>query len=402
MGQESNCEDTMLKLSWRLHLLITGLAIAAGLEFGALASRMPAHGIDTAAMDRSAKPGDDFYEFANGKWLKTTTIPSDAPQVDNYTQVIDRTRHVLGAILEEAAGSSKSRPESVAGKVGTFYRTGMDKARIEAAGARPLKPLLTRIAAIQGREDLLPTLAMLHRYQVFAGFHLAAVPDRKDSARMIAELSQAGLGLPDRDYYVKDDEKTRVLRSAYLAHVAKMLRLLGATPAAAFKNAQSVLAFETRLARASRTRVELRDPQSNYHLLPLGQLEKISGTSWKPYFHGLGLTLPRQVNVAQPEFMRELGRMLGEIPPDTWKTYLRWHVVHSLADTLSSDFEKEDFHFFGTVLHGVPQMRPRSQRVQEAVNELLGDALGQLYVAREFTPAVRRRANELVANIRAT
>jgi predicted metalloendopeptidase len=389
-----------MKPSWRVHLFVASLVFATGLEYGALTTRIAAQGIDVAAVDRSVEPSDDFYEFANGKWLKATTIPPDAAQVDSFTLVIDRTRHVLCQILEEAA-SNGSRPESVAGKVGAYYRSGMDDRRIEAAGAGPLKPLLDRIAALQGRADLLPALAALHRYQVFAGFHLAAVPDREDSARMLAELSQSGLGLPDRDYYLKDDEKTRTLRSAYLAHVGKMLRMLGATRADPNQNAQTVLEVETRLARASRARVDLRDPKRNYHLVSLSELEQVSGSSWKAYFHGLGLTPPMRLNVGQPEFVRELGRMVIDLPLDTWKTYLRWQVVHSLAAGLSAQFEKENFHFFGTVLHGVPQMHPRPQRIQAATDELLGDALGQLYVACAFTPIVQRRANDLVASVRA-
>jgi predicted metalloendopeptidase len=308
----------------------------------------------------------------------------------------------LSQILEEAARDAGTKKDSIAAKVGWLYRSGMDVPQIENAGARPLEPLLKKIAALQERSDLLPTLALLHGYRVFACFHFAAVPDLKDGSRIIAELSQGGIGLPDRDYYLKDDEKSQSLRSAYCAHVAKMFELLGDDSAAANSGAKTVLEFETRLARATTSRADIRDPQKNYHLVEFGDLEKESGFSWTSYFEGLRLAPPKRLNVQQPAFMHELDRLVSETSLDTWRIYLRWQLAHSLAYSLSSAFEKEDFHFFGTLLHGVPQMQPRSQRVQEAVDDLLAEALGQLYVSCTYSPETRTRTEALVANVRAT
>jgi predicted metalloendopeptidase len=389
-----------------LHDLKLTLAIVALLFAGrAVAGESPettsAHGVDLAAIDWSVKPGDDFYQFANGKWLAATRVPADRAQVDSFTLVIDRTREVLGQILEKAARQTDRPRDPVAGKVRSFYKSGMDTDRIEAAGVRPLEPILKRIAADQDQQSLLPAIACLHGYRVFAGFQFAAVPDLKHSSRMIAQLSQGGLGLPDRDYYLKDDDQAKSLRTAYLAHVAKMFTLLGDEPALAQTRAEIVLEFETRLARASRARADLRDPQLNYHLLSVADLEKESGASWKGYFDGLKLPEPKALNVAQPAFVREFGRMLADAPLADWKTYLRWQLVNACAESLSSAFEKEDFHFYNTMLHGVSKMRPRRQRVQEAVDALLGEALGQLYIARAFRPEARARAELLVKNIRA-
>jgi predicted metalloendopeptidase len=379
-----------------------GLLTVVGAMFGVPVQSRSTHGIDMAAMDRSVKPAEDFYLFANGKWLAATTIPPDRSQVDSFTLVIDRTRLVLGQILEEAARDGGTNEDSITSKVGSLYRSGMDVHQREAAGARPLEPLLKKITAIQGPGDLLPTLVMLHSYRVFAGFRFAAVPDLKDSSRIIAELSQGGIGLPDRAYYLKDDEKSQSLRRAYRTHVAKMLELLGDEPAAADTGANAVLEFESRLARASRSRADIRDPQKNYHLLEFGALEKESGISWASYFEGLGVAPPKRLNVPQPAFIHELGRLITETSLDTWKIYLRWQLAHGLADSLSSAFEKENFHFFGTLLHGVPQMQTRSQRVQEDVDDLLAEALGQLYVAHAYSPETRTRTEALVADIRAT
>jgi predicted metalloendopeptidase len=377
------------------------LIVVVGIVFGAFADGMPAHSIDTAAMARSVRPEEDFYRFANGQWLATTEIPPDRAQVDSFTLVIDRTRRVIGQILEQAARETGVTPDSVANKVGTLYRSGMDVNRIEAAGARPLEPFLKQIAAIQRRDELLPALALLHNYEVFAGFHFATVPDLKNSSRMIAELSQGGLALPDRDYYLKQDEKGQALLSTYLTHLGKMFELLGDKPAAAATKAGIALAFETRLARASRARVDLRDPDQNYHVVNVTEPEKGNGGSWKAYFACRGLQLPKRMNIAQPMFVQELNRMLADEPLDNWKAYLRWQVAHAYAEFLNSPFEGEDFHFFGTVLHGVTEMRPRSDRVQAAVDDLLGEGLGQLYVARVFTPDTLTRAASLVASVKA-
>ena len=359
--------------------------------------------IDTAGMDLSRKPWEDFYQFANGKWLAQLDLPADRPSVYVFTLLQDDNRRKLRTILEEAVRDTGAPKDSVRGKVAAFYRSGMDEKKIEAAGAKPLRPELDRLAGLNKRDELLPTLAHLHTLRVFAGFHFGSAPDEKDSRRTIADLYQGGLGLPDRDYYLKDDTKTKAIRTAYVEHLQKMFQLLGDKPEAAAKQARTVLDFETKLARASRTRVALRDPHRNYHLLKATDIDaETPGVSWQPYFQALGLKDLKEANIGQPDFLKEVGRLLKEAPLDDWKTYLRWHLLNTYADKLSSPFVKENFHFKGTVLNGVPRNRPRWERVVATTDRLLGQALGQLYVAKEFPPEAKARALALVKNIKQT
>ncbi len=359
-------------------------------------------GIDLAGMDLARKPWEDFYQYANGKWIAQADIPSDRPALYVFTLLADRNREILKAILEEAAKDKDAPADSLRGMVGSFYRGAMDEARIEAAGAKPLQEEFDRIAAIGEASDLLPALARLHTLRAFAGFHFDSTPDAKNSLRTIGELSQGGLGLPDREYYLQKDEKTQSIRAAYLAHIGKMFTLLGDSPDEAARSAKSVLDFETRLAKVSRTRVELRDPHRNYHLLSLAELAKETPAITIGYFPALRLDPLREVNLAQPAFFQEVGRMVQEVPVDNWKTYLRWHLLNAYASTLSSAFVAEDFHFNGTVLSGIPRNKPRWERVVEETDRNLGEVLGQLYVAKAFPPEVKAKAEALVQNVKAT
>ncbi|HEX5271402.1 MAG TPA: M13 family metallopeptidase [Gemmataceae bacterium] len=361
------------------------------------------HAIDVAGMDTSKKPWQDFYQFANGKWIAQTEIPADRPSVYVFTLLNDANQAKLRAILEAAAKDAGAPKDSIKGKVGAFYRSGMDEATIEAAGVKPLQAELDRIAALKDSDGILPELAALHLLRVPAGFLFGSTVDSKDSRRNIAELFQGGLSLPDRDYYLKDDDKSKATRAAYLVHLGKMFGLLGEKPDEAGRHARTVLDFETRLAKASRARVDLRDPHLNYHLVSVAEMEKeTAGVSWKPYFQALGLADLAELNVGQPGFLKEVGRLVKEAPPDDWKTYLRWHLLSAYADRLSSPFVTEDFHFHGTVLNGVPKNRPRWQRVTADADHLLGEALGQLYVAEAFPPEAKEKALALVKNVRAT
>jgi putative endopeptidase len=365
------------------------------------ATPAPRSGIDLEGMDTSVKPYEDFYDYANGKWLAATSIPPDKSRIVTFTLLQDHNRDVLHDIVE-GLKTTDAPKDSIAGKVGAFYRSGMDEQRIEEAGAKPLQEELDRIAGIRDADGLVPALAHLHGYGISAGFFLSARPDLKDSKRMIATLHQGGLGLPDRDYYLKTDAKTESIRTAYREHVEKMLRLLGQPAEQAADEARAILAFETRLAKASKTRVDLRDPKANYHLMSVARLQgEAPGVAWANYFDDVGLSGLKEVNVNQPAFLKEISHMLTDVPLSTWKAYLRWHLLNAVADKLSAPFEKEDFHFNGTVLTGVPQERPRWERVLETTDHLLGEALGQLYVQKTFPPEAKARAEEMIRNIKA-
>ncbi len=360
-------------------------------------------GIDAAGMDASRKPWDDFYQYANGKWIAETDIPADRPAVFVFTLLAKRNRQLLREILETASKDDHAPKNGIRWKVAAFYRSGMDERKIEAEGSRPLKDELARIAAVKEAKDLLPALARLHLLRCFAAFDFASTPDLKDSRRVIAEMSQGGLSLPDRDYYLKDDARLKKIRGEYLVHLTKMFELLGDQRDEAAREAKTVLAFETRLAKASRARVDLRDPQRNYHLMGVADLDKETpGVAWKPYLKELGLGELKELTVAQPDFVKEVGKMLVETPLDDWKVYLRWKLLNSCADKLSSPFVEEDFHFKGTVLTGTPRNLPRWERIVQATDHSLGEALGQLYVEKAFPPQAKKKAEDLVANVKST
>jgi putative endopeptidase len=358
--------------------------------------------LDTGGMDLAVTPWEDFYEYANGKWIAKLRLPPDKPRLYVFTLLQDENLKKLRHILEEAARPDAAK-DAVRRKVGAFYRSGMNEKKIRAAGVTPLQEEFDRLAALSKREDVPAAVARLHLLGAFAAFRFGPSPDAKDSRRTIADFHQGGLGMPDRDYYLKDDPKTKAIRSAYVEHLQKMFRLLGETGEVAEKLAKAVLSLETSLAKASRTRVELRDPLRNYHLLTVKELlAETPGVSWRGYFDGLGLTDLKELTVGQPDFLKELGRLLKEAPLDEWKTYLRWHLINAYADKLSPPFEEEDFNFKGKVLTGVTENQPRWQRVAGTTDRLLGDALGQLYVAREFPPPAKARADALVRNVRQT
>jgi len=359
--------------------------------------------IDVSGMDPARKPWEDFYQYANGKWIAETDIPSDRPSVYVFTLLAKRNREQLRKILEEAAADKDAAKDGIKRKVGVFYRSGMDEKKIEEQGVKPLQAEFERIAALKNASDILPALAHLHTNRSFAAFDFASTPDLKDSRRVIAEFSQGGLSLPDRDYYLKDDARLKKIRTEYIAHVAKMFELLGDKAEDAARGAKTVLALETRLAKVSRSRADLRDPQRNYHLMSVADMEKETpGVSWKPYFEALGLKDLKELTVAQPAFLKEIGKLLAATPVDDWKTYLRWKLLNTYADKLSSAFVKEDFHFKGTILSGTPRDLPRWERVVQSTDHLLGEALGQLYVAKAFPPEAKAKAEAMVGNLKDT
>lgn len=358
-------------------------------------------GIDTSGMDPSRKSWEDFYQFANGKWIAETDIPADRPAVFVFTLLAKHNRQQLRKILDEAANDKDAAKDSIRGKVGAFYRSGMDEKKIEEQGVKPLRSELDRIAALKQRKDLLPVLARMHTIRSFAAFDFASTPDLKDSRRVIAEFSQGGLSLPDRDYYLKDEERLKKIRREYVLHVTKMFELLGDKHEEAERQAKTVLALETRLAKASRAKADLRDPHRNYHLMSVAEMEKETpAISWKPYFQALGLGGLKELTVGQPDFLKEVGTMLVQTPLDDWKVYLRWKLLNSYADKLSSPFVEEDFHFKGTVLTGTPRNLPRWERIVVSTDHLLGEALGQLYVEKAFPPEAKNKAEALVANVK--
>ncbi len=384
-------------------LTALSLTTSAGAAPAPVTVTAPAfHGVDPGGMDPQAKPCQDFWRFANGRWLARNPIPADEPAWSVNNEIDERNFAILHQILDEAAADTGAAPDSIAGKVGRFYRLGMDAAGIDADGAKPLAPEFSRIDGVRDAGGLEDEIARLHREGVDAGFAFFAGQDDKDSARVIGQIYQSGLGLPDRDYYFDADAKSQAIRAAYVAHVARMFGLLGDPAAQAAAEAQTVMAMETRLAGASMTRVAQRDPNAVYHKMTLAQMDGLTpGVTWDRYFAGIGLARPGDLNVAQPAFVALVGAMLSDAPLADWRTYLRWHLINGAARSLSAPFADEDFAFNRTTLEGVTAQRPRWKRVLAATDGELGEALGELYVARAFTPDAKARALVMVNNIKA-
>ena len=385
--------------------LIAALSLALlpyALSASAQTPTPPAHGLFLDALDTTVKPCDDFYQYANGKWLGTAVIAADRASAGVGLEVSERNLARLHTLAEKAAADTTASPGSAVGKVGSFYRSGMDEARIEADGIKPLMPELARIDAVHDGPSLLDEIGHLHKAGISTGFDFGVGQDFRDSTQQIAQMHQGGLGLPERGYYERTDTETQAIRTAYVAHVAQMLMLAGETSEQAGTDSKAILALETRLALASKTPVALRDPQANYHKMTLAEIDALTpGVEWQPYFSALGLPNPSGINVGQPEFFTAFGQAVTSVSVSDWKAYLRWSLVNAESERLSAAFAAEDFHFYSQTLRGVPQNLPRWKRVLTATDRAVGEDLGQLYVAQAFPPAAKARALALVQNLKA-
>jgi predicted metalloendopeptidase len=331
--------------------------------------------------------------------MKANTIPAEYSSWGSFTVLRDKNLAGMRAILESAA-NSKAAAGSNEQKIGDFYSSCMDTTAIDAAGSKPLTTDLAAVDAIQDRKGLDSEIARLHRQVNNVAFVFGSTPDFKNSSQMIAIAHQGGLGMPDRDYYLRDDEHSKQLRDGYVKHVAKMFELAGDAPDKAAAEARTVMAFETSLAKASRTRVELRDPEKNYNKMTLAELKNLTPDwSWESYMQSVGSPAAAEINIAQPDFFKELDHQLGATPLADWKIYLRWHVIHNAAPTLSDAFVQENFDFYGKQLSGTKELQPRWKRCAQSANQSLGEALGEVYVQKYFPPEAKARAKEMVNNL---
>jgi len=358
-------------------------------------------GIDVSHIDRSVAPCDDFFRYANGKWLERTEIPAEEPVWGSFTEVRERNHEILRQIADKAAAASAPKG-SVEQKVGDYWASGMDEAAIEAAGVEPIAPELALIDGLTDRAQIASLLGRLQRSAVRLGFALAVRQDPGDSTRNMLWLQQGGLGLPDRDYYLKDDPRSREIRVRYVRHVARMLELLGDDADSARYGAATVLTIETRLARASMTRVDQRDPYKTYNKMTLAQLaERAPGLEWRSFFDAVGADEIDELNVRQPLFFAEAAKAFADVPLEQLRTYMRWHLAASAANALPKRFVDELFDFHQRELQGVQAQRPRWKRILESMDNSIGHELGQLYVQKAFSPEAKRRVLELVEDLRA-
>lgn len=352
-------------------------------------------------MDQSVAPGDDFYLYVNGEWMRDHPVPPDKTAYDVFTELNDITEGHLRSLVEEVAGKGDAESTSLQRKIKDLYRTGMDTTSIERLGLDPIAEELDRISGIQQVSDLQAVIAYLVTCGIDPCFELFAEIDSKNSTMMIAGLSQGGLGLPNREYYLKDDAESVEIRARYLDHIAKMFWFLGTSPASARGAAQTVMEMETRLAKGSNSPEENRDPEAIYHKMAPRDLNGMApGIDWTAFFSATGYPDTGEINVHQPRFFRELGSMISSVGIEEWKIFLRWKLITALAPFLNSRFEQENFAFYGKVLNGQPQMKPRWKRVLATMDFALGDAVGKLYVERYFPPEAKKRMLDLVENLR--
>ncbi|MCX2892740.1 M13 family metallopeptidase [Stenotrophomonas lactitubi] len=353
--------------------------------------------LNSADLDPSIAACTDLNGFVNSKWLKANPVPGDQTTWGSFEILRERSLEVQHALVQQAA-ASQAKAGSVEAKIGDIWKTGNDEAKIEAAGLAPLQPTLDKITALNDTAAITQYLRDSQAQGQGVLFSLFANADYKDSANVIAYVGQGGLGLPEKGYYF--DESQAKIRDAYVAYIAQVLTLSGVDAAQAAEQAKAVMAFETRLAKASMSRIEMRDPAKRYNPLSAADADKLTPNfSWTALFDTLKVPAAQKFSLAQPGFFSEMDKMLADVPAATWQSYLRFHTIDDASPYLSSQFEKANFEFYGKTLRGQQEMQPRWKRVLESVNGGMGEALGQLYVDAVFPAESKEAMQHLVQNL---
>lgn len=356
-------------------------------------------GLNVSNIDTTVSPAENFYLFANGEWLKNNPVPASESRWGSFNELQDFNYNALKTVMEEAAAANAEKGSNTQ-KVGDFYYSGMDSAGIEKAGINPLLKEFERIASVSSKEELPALIALYQTYGARPFYSFFADQDLKNSMEVVPYIYQGGLTLPDRDYYFKNDERSATIRKEFLIHVAKMLELSGESRASAITQAETIMKIETNLARASKSRVELRDPNANYNKMDIKGLNRLNpAIDWNRQLTAMGVPEVEYVIVGQPDFLKGVQQELEGQSLDNLKLYIRWRVLNTFAGKLSNDFVVEDFRFRGTVLTGAKALKPRWKRVLQDADQALGEALGEVYVKKNFTPETKAKAMEMVNNI---
>lgn len=359
--------------------------------------------LDPANLDTTVHPGDNFFQYANGSWLKKNPIPETESRWGSFNELQENNYKALHGLLDSAAGIASPKAGSIVQKVGDFYRTGMDSVTIDKVGITPLNDLIARINNIKDVNGLIEEIALEHTQGIGPLFSFGISPDDKNVSKEICQFGQGGLGMPGREYYFDKDERTTKIRDAYKLYIPKMLMLMGDDSITANKEASDIYKLELTLAGASMTRVEMRDPYKLYNKFTTDAMTKQTpGLDWKALLASLKVKGEDTMIIGMPKFFKEVASQFKATPVDIWKKYLKFHLVNSMAPYLASSFDTTRFNFYGKIMRGQKAQRPRWKRMMQAVDGSIGDLLGQLYVDKYFKPEAKKRMLDLVNNLQQT
>lgn len=362
-------------------------------------------GINPENIDPGINPNVDFYLYSNGNWLRNNPIPPEYSRWGSWTEVIERNYIVLKEILEGSSRDNTVAKGTIPQKIGDLYFMAMDTVTIEKEGLNPLSEDLSIIEGINTQEDFVRVFSYLKSFRSGGLFGFFAGQDDKSSKDVILQLFQGGLGMPDKDYYLRDDEKSLKIKSQYQEFMTKIFQLMGNDVTTSMRTAQRIMDVETRLARVSMSRTEMREAEATYHKFTLDELKALMPNfTWNVLFNEIGIADERRfdkgINVGQPEFFKEVNRMIADVSLEDWKNYLKWNLVRNTSEMLSADFANESFNFYEKTLRGIEKKQPRWKKSLELVQNVLGEPLGKLFVERRFKPEAKAKALEMVANIK--